>query len=324
MNLYRARVFKAVRMFSTLVGHSGREYVCQKVLQHHPTKPAFDIQLALCNGKLFVLKPVSRSIFDLLQEFKDEFGNNPRLRIHVDDNKTENVLVYEYFKNDLLSLVENYPALPIKARKTILKEVGLGLSDIHAKDWIHLDVKPNNIFINWHVDEKDQFQLEQVALGDIDCALKLEGQKLLNQRMGNVMWRSPEGQLGKGVGKPSEVFSFALLCLYVITGAQCFHPDFETLDVEPELVILFKLLSVFGPLPDALVEHVNDDEAGALLTGLWQAIAEDESNEAFEQWPQDVYPNLENEAKRLILRMTNLDPAKRALMSEIVTDPYWN
>jgi hypothetical protein len=29
--------------------------------------------------------------------------------------------------------------------------------------------------------------------------------------MGNVMWRSPEGQLGKGVGKPSEVFSFALL-----------------------------------------------------------------------------------------------------------------
>lgn len=50
-----------------------------------------------------------------------------------------------------------------------------------------------------------------MALGDEDCALKLEGQKLLNQRMGNVMWRSPEGQLGKGVGKPSEVFSFALL-----------------------------------------------------------------------------------------------------------------
>jgi len=61
------------------------------------------------------------------------------------------------------------------------------------------------------VDEKDQFQLGKVALGDMDCALKLESQKLLNQRMGNVMWRSPEGQLGKGVGKPSEVFSFALL-----------------------------------------------------------------------------------------------------------------
>jgi hypothetical protein len=61
------------------------------------------------------------------------------------------------------------------------------------------------------VDEKDVFQLGQVALGDMDCALKLQGQKLLNHRMGNVMWRSPEAQLGRGVGKPSDVFSFALV-----------------------------------------------------------------------------------------------------------------
>jgi hypothetical protein len=61
------------------------------------------------------------------------------------------------------------------------------------------------------VDEKDQFRLEKVVLGDMDSALKLKGDKLLNHRMGNVMWRSPEGQLGKGLGKPSEVFSFALV-----------------------------------------------------------------------------------------------------------------
>ncbi|KUJ14050.1 uncharacterized protein LY89DRAFT_687322 [Mollisia scopiformis] len=28
--------------------------------------------------------------------------------------------------------------------------------------------------------------------------------------------------------------------------------------------------------------------------------------------------------QKLILRMTNLDPAKRALMSDIIMDPYWN
>lgn len=112
-------------------------------------------------------------------------------------------------------------------------------------------------------------------------------------------------------------------CLYVITGAQCFHPDFEALDIEPESVILFKLLSAFGPLRDALIKHANDEKAGALLEGLWQAITEDESNESFEQWSQEMFPNLDNEAKRLILRMTNLDPAKRALMSDIVMDPYW-
>jgi hypothetical protein len=88
--------------------------------------------------------------------------------------------------------------------------------------------------------------------------------------------------------------------------------------------MLFKLLSAFGPLPDALVEHVNDEEAGALLKDLWQAITEDGSIEPFEQWSEKMLTNLDNEAKRLILRMTNLDPAKRASMSDIVMDPYWN
>jgi len=55
------------------------------------------------------------------------------------------------------------------------------------------------------------WKLQKVALGDIDCALKLIDEKTLDAMMGNVMWRSPEGQIGKGIGKPSEVFSFGLL-----------------------------------------------------------------------------------------------------------------
>jgi serine/threonine protein kinase len=74
-----------------------------------------------------------------------------------------------------------------------------------------IDIKPDNIFLNWYVDSSNEFHLGKVVLGDIDCALKLKGRKLLNYKIGNVMWRSPEGQLGRGVGKPSEVFSFALL-----------------------------------------------------------------------------------------------------------------
>ena len=58
--------------------------------------------------------------------------------------------------------------------------------------------------------------------------------------------------------------------------------------------------------------------------GLWQAIAEDESNEAFDQWSEELFPNLDNKAQVWILRMTNLDPAKRATMSDIIMDPYRN
>jgi len=102
------------------------------------------------------------------------------------------------------------------------------------------------------------------------------------------------------------------------------HPDFDTLEVEPESVILYKLLSAFGPLPDGLVKHVNDAESEEFLRALWHAIAEDETNEPFESWSSATFPNLDDEAKRLISSMTNLDPAKRPSMSDIMADTYWN
>ncbi|KAJ8068584.1 hypothetical protein OCU04_002296 [Sclerotinia nivalis] len=284
-------------------------------------------KLHSCDSKPYVLKPVSPSIFDFLQSFNEEFNYNHRLRHYLDDNETEKVLVYEYFKSNLLELVDNYAPLPLMARKTILKEVGLALNDLHGKHWIPLDIKPDNVFLNWYVDNEDKFHVDKVQLGDMDCGLRLEGQKLLNYKIGNVMWRSPEGQVGKGIGKPSEVFSFGLLCLYVITCVTCFHPDFENLEVDPEPVILFKLLSNFGPLPDALVKHVHDEKGGALLTDLWEMVVAEERREGyepFEQWSDGKYLNLDDEAKRLISRMTNLDPAKRASMEDIMTDPYWD
>lgn len=61
------------------------------------------------------------------------------------------------------------------------------------------------------MDSKNKFQRQKVALGDMDCVLKLEDQKLINQRIGHIMWRSSEEQLGKSVEKPSELLSYALL-----------------------------------------------------------------------------------------------------------------
>jgi hypothetical protein len=104
---------------------------------------------------------------------------------------------------------------------------------------------------------------------------------------------------------------------------QSFYFDFAELDTEPEVVVLFKLLSTFGSLPDALIKHVDDAKAGELLTGLWQAVKENEVDEHFATWTDNVYPNITDEAKRLIARMTQLDPAKRAVMSDIVEDIYW-
>jgi serine/threonine protein kinase len=84
------------------------------------------------------LKPVSPSLFELSEELRHEFGNNCRIRTHIDHNEEERVLVYEYFMSDLLDLVKHNANLSIDARKFILREIGLGLKAMHDKHWIHL------------------------------------------------------------------------------------------------------------------------------------------------------------------------------------------
>lgn len=91
-----------------------------------------------CEDPPFVLKPASRSIFELSQVLRHKFENSSRVQSHIDEIEGESVLVYEYFKDNLLSLVKNNADLPVKARKLILREIGLGLNDIHCKNWIYL------------------------------------------------------------------------------------------------------------------------------------------------------------------------------------------
>lgn len=43
----------------------------------------------------------------------------------------------------------------------------------------------------------------------------------------------------------------------------------------------------------------------------------------FEQWEENDFLNLDPDTKRIILRMTNLDPKRRATMDEILKDPWW-
>ncbi|KAL3474299.1 kinase-like domain-containing protein [Aspergillus californicus] len=312
------------RMSSTLVSSSGNKYTRDKILKAH-TNSEMNIWLAHCQGHPFVLKPVSDSILEQSILLQKLFSDTRQLRHHVDIHNNDRVLIYEYFTHDILSFVRDNPQLFIKSRKHILREVGKAIERLHAKDWIHLDIKPDNVMINCS-DNSGQLQIERAVLSDLDCALKLEGDRLLDARIGNVMWRSPEGQVGKGIGKPSDIFSYGLLCLYVVTGMETLHPDFrelKELGIEPELEIMGRLITFFGPVPSGLIAHVNNERWGTLMIELSMATADDLSMQ-FNEWKEEMFPNLDSKTKRFILSMTQLDPGKRATISQVMEDSWWS
>ncbi len=67
--------------------------------------------------------------------------------------------------------------------------------------------------VNWTRNEEGEKTVTDVALGDFDIAFQCEEgeSRQTPHAIGNVMWRSPEGQTGKGVTKASDMFSFGLV-----------------------------------------------------------------------------------------------------------------
>ncbi|KAL3423869.1 kinase-like protein [Phlyctema vagabunda] len=250
--------------------------------------------------------------------------------MHVDYSEKDKIVVYEYFKEDLLALVQNNPDFPLEARKRILFEAGKALQELHAKEWIHIDVKPDNVMVDWKLDEQGEVQVNRVTLIDLDVSLKLKDSKLLRirdmRRLGNFMWRSPEAQTGQGIGKASDVFSFGLVCIYTLTGREIMavnHEQLKEREVEPEIEVLGRDLVYFGPLSDGLLQHTADETWQTVLGQVAEGVAGADPSFHLSNWQECDFPNIDAEAKSMLCRIMILDPVARAPIDEILDDPYW-
>lgn len=65
--------------------------------------------------------------------------------MHVDHNEKERVLVYEYFKDTFLALLDEYPDFPLSEIKKILRRTAEAVKELHEKDWIHIGAPRSTI-----------------------------------------------------------------------------------------------------------------------------------------------------------------------------------
>ena len=58
--------------------------------------------------------------------------------MHVDSNDEENLLIYPYYQNTLLRLLQEDPEVSVAARKKVLRQTAEAIQELHSKDWIHI------------------------------------------------------------------------------------------------------------------------------------------------------------------------------------------
>ncbi|KAI1509053.1 SPS1, serine threonine protein kinase [Pyrenophora tritici-repentis] len=316
-----------IRTASTIVGKSGRVYIQREVLQERKD-PRLNIFKAESHDQSFVFKRVPKLFYDLSLRLAADFPKSRRLRMHVDSNEDENALIYPYYQHTLLRLLQEDSKISNAARKEVLRQTGEAIRELHSKDWIHIDIKPDSILVNWTCDQEGTKAITDVTLGDFDIAVKLETGALLQttHAVGNAMWRSPEGQTGRGLSKASDIYSFGLVCIYTLGAGEVLlindYQDLVKLGISPEQEILTRHFLYFGPANKGLLNQIASEKwtkALGLASKMAELAVQDQPEMSFEVWGQE----LGSEAYNMISRMTKPDPTARSTIHEVMAHPWW-
>ncbi|KAI5373356.1 hypothetical protein J4E82_008001 [Alternaria postmessia] len=215
----------------------------------------------------------------------------------------------------------------MRARKEILKATLQGIADMHDRDIVHLDVKPDNVLVDCRNVDRDVV-VEQVQISDLENAAYLPKPRCIKGMLaGNDDWRCPEGHLKGELNKPSDSYSFGLVCIYAVLGRVILGRDDDfRLHVSkgalPALIRLQRQISYFGDKEglNGLMKHVGDEEVNfEVLEMLWEERAAD----YIPYVPFSEWTGVDLAFKDLIRGLNNLDPSRRLTACQTLDHPWF-
>ncbi|KAB8346242.1 hypothetical protein FH972_023287 [Carpinus fangiana] len=274
---------------------------------------------------MFVVKHVQESIFVQALRIKARLGDCQFVRLPLDTVAEERTIIYEHMTDTLFNLVSCY-SLALNQCKQILHVVLQGLHEMHSRNVVHADLKPNNVLVDFSVGEDGNVSITRIKIADVDDAVILRQRQAIATTVGNVWWRSPEAQLGTRIRAPTDIFSFGLVPILLI-------PEHALVpDVDKEYQVLDRTMEYFGPFPPSLKEKASGVQRQVLAI-IEDAFTGPEMFTLLQGWSKDHLPEsavgmrldlLEDHGfKRIMSKAMKMEPAERATVDELLADPWW-
>ncbi|KAJ5952025.1 uncharacterized protein N7479_010438 [Penicillium vulpinum] len=275
-------------------GLSGRTYTIEHILQEEVSPPR-EVYRASVDGHKFILKYLYPVNFEDLQEVNNRLhGNTSHVRLAVDTIPDKSMFVFEHFTGHLLTLAQK--DLPLMLTKKVLKNVLTGLAELHDQDIVHTDIKADNIFIDWQ-NCNDEILVNKVQLGDLEDAA-------------HIPPGSPEAHARGPVNKPSDIFSFALVCICAVHRRIIFAVREDELEegVDPLAVVIERQIFYFADEDgiNGFLNHLGDNPWVRVFEATWEGYNQEAPCEPFAFWN-----GVDDDFKSLVCPMTYFDPRKR-------------
>ncbi|OBT68727.1 hypothetical protein VE03_02090 [Pseudogymnoascus sp. 23342-1-I1] len=268
----------------------------------------------------FVVKSMIPGEYEYQQDLQKSVASSPNLRTVVDGLPGPELFIYPFLETNFLQFSQKN--LSEATRKGMLKSALSGLAALHERNIAHNDIKPNNILLDY---EKagETFTVTRVQISDLqDSVILPPGECLFGTVCGNQMWRSPEFWARARQGPSSDVFSFGVVCIFMMLNNMVFRVGNSELAASDSWrYILRRHISIFG------------EEDG--FQGLLQWIGEE--NPFFERLielagtfdaarlrkPFATWHFVDAGFRDLAGKMTVLDPEKRITAAQALEHPWF-
>ncbi|KAL2872746.1 putative calcium/calmodulin dependent protein kinase [Aspergillus lucknowensis] len=255
------------------------------------------------------LHPIKSIMLPRMKSIIAYVENAGHVRFAVDTIPDKSLFVFEHFTGHLLTLAQEN--LPLVVIKRILKSALTGLAELHDQDIVHTDIKAYNVFVNWE-NRQDEIIVHQVQLGDIEDAAHIPpGCDMVGKQPGNWMWRSPEAHARGPVNKPSDIFSFALLCICAVYKRIIFAVREDELEegVDRLAIIIERQISYFADEDglNGFLKHLGDNNPWVRVF----EVTRDGFNQENPCEPFALWNGVEDNFKSLVCAMTSFDPGRR-------------
>ncbi|KAJ5799716.1 kinase-like protein [Penicillium psychrosexuale] len=274
-------------------------------------------------GQIVVIKSVRHFRLgnerDVLKKFQ---SCSPFLRPLLDEiiePRDPPAIVLKHLDDHLLSAAAIKSLNKVEI-KYVARRVLQALNVLHLDGFVHTDVKPDNILVNYGT-EVEGVRFTDVQLADFGSTVPATSKYATDSDLiGAPIWRSPEAHLRIGWGTLTDIWSFGTILITLIYGDNyfMFKPDVPADHDEYEHRILTRQCQFFGPFPISYQEIAPP----STLSMLMQVM----SSLHGKQMPFTHISTKEVsvEDKKFILKIMKLDPRDRPSAQQLLDDEWFN
>ncbi|KAB8067212.1 kinase-like protein [Aspergillus leporis] len=254
---------------------------------------------------------------DVLLRFQ---GRSPYLRTlldEIEDPPGPPALILRHLDDDLLN-ASNSKRLTRLEVKYVARRVLEALAVLHAEGYVHTDIKPSNVLVNYR---QDEIRFSDVQLADFGSTVHINSPYAQNgDPIGTPIFRSPEAQLQMRWGTETDIWSFGAMLISMMYGEgfHIFKPNVPADDDEYEVKILMKHHRCFGPFPASYEEIADQDRIAALM---W--IMQNSPPETLRPFRLTSAREICQEDKEFVLKIMKLDPRDRPTARALLEDGWF-